>query len=108
MQSLHERNTLFKTVIASFQSLAQNISRHFGFSYQMVISNQAALVGYVELQASNDGTNWTAIDGTKHTFIGNEVYLWNYNGAHFHYVRANFVITSGSADINLILTTKGA
>ena len=60
----------------------------------------------VKLQSSNDMINWSDLAGTTNAITVASNVVINTDGAGYKYVRASFVISSGSITSEVIFTGK--
>lgn len=109
MQSKHSKETKFFEVQATKTLDAFDISRHYGYSVQCVVSNKVtSIAATLKLQCSNDGSNFSDITGASLTISDNGVQMLNLDALHYRFVRAVITYTSGKADISVNEFSKGA
>lgn len=83
-------------------SSAQQLESMYGYSVQVVWTG--APVGTLSLQASLNGSDWSTVSGSSTSLSGAaDSFLWNFQGAFYHYVRLNYVRTSGTGTITKAL-----
>lgn len=77
------------------------------YSVQVVTSAVSSPSGAsVKLQASNDATNWSDITGTSNNITATGNVVINVAEAGYKYVRAAFLISSGSITSEVIFVGK--
>ena len=109
MQSKHYKETVYLAIQATKTLNAMDISRHYGYSVQCVVTNKVSSISAVlKLQCSNDGVNFSDISGSTLTISDNGVQMLNLDALHYRFVRSVITYTSGKADISVNENTKGA
>ena len=77
------------------------------YAVQINTSNFSTAVGLsVTLEGSNDDVNYDTIAGTMNAITANGTGSINVENAGYRHVRAALLITSGSADIEILITGK--
>lgn len=77
----------------------------FNYAVQAVFSS-ATLNGTLQLQASNDTTNWHDITGGSQAIVSGLTHLFNVMNAGYRYVRCTWTATSGTGTITLNVIVK--
>jgi hypothetical protein len=60
----------------------------------------------VKIQGSFDGTNWADVSSTTSITTAANI-LWNYDGVHYNYARAVYVMTAGQLTVTHTFQVKG-
>jgi len=108
MQSKHFKETIFSAISATKTLDAMDITRHYGYSVQVVTKNKVIGISAVlKLQCSNDGTNFSDIASATLTISDNGVQMLNLDGLHYRFIRSVITYTSGTADITINEVSKG-
>lgn len=81
------------------------VDRGLRFGIQGVWTGTASPVGTLNLQASNDNSNWTTISGTSQAVSGAGNFLWA-GTCDWAYLRLAYTRTSGGATDTLVATIK--
>lgn len=109
MQSKHYRETIYRAIAATKTLDPMDISRHYGYSAQFVVSNIVGSISAVaKLQCSNDGSTWDDISGATKTLSAAGGQMINLDALHYRFIRVVLTYTSGTADINVCEMTKGS
>lgn len=93
---------------SSFFSLPGNVTNVAGYSVQAVWSNGSTPLGNMNLQASNDGMNWSDIPNSTLPVIGNSGNnIFNTGkGAYYNFVRLSYIRTSGNGLCIISIVSK--
>ncbi len=84
---------------------AVNLDSIFGFSFH-VLTSGTTMNGSMELQASNDGTNWETVSGSSEVIIGSsDDHLYNVSDAFYRFVRLS--VTADANAITVVAHYKG-
>lgn len=95
------------TVSAGVNTSAALLRYIDNYAVQVNTSNFSTAVGLsITLEGSNDDVNYDAVAGTMNAITGNGTGIINVAEAGYKHVRAALLITSGSADIEIIITGK--
>ena len=105
---MDKRKLLQSQVIsAAVDSIEAKLRYIRSFAVQVITSAVAAPSGAsVKLQASNDKINWSDLAGTTNAISAISNVVINADGVGYKYVRASFVISSGSITSEVIFTGK--
>lgn len=84
-----------------------NIEQMWFFSIQFVWTGSP--VGLVGLQASNDGVNFSPINGISDQAVSGSAgnYLFNIADAGYAYIQAYYTQTSGTGTVTAVYNAKG-
>lgn len=91
-------------MIANITSLPANINEVVSYSVQAVFTGSP--VGNIELQASNDGVNFTLIPESYAAVTGAGSYLINVELPAYSFVQVVYIFTSGTGSMTAIINTK--
>ena len=93
---------------SNFFSLPGNVTNVAGYSIQAVWSNGSSLVGTMNIQASNDGINWSDIPNSSLPVSGNnDNNIFNVSKhAYYNFARLKYVSTSGDGICVVSIVSK--
>lgn len=77
------------------------------FSIHVVVKNSATLNASVKAQISNNGTDWVDHPDFTASLTGDTGIMWRDWAAHYRYVRVVYTRVAGTADLEVVLVTKG-
>lgn len=94
-----EENLL--AVSVDFYSKEVDLEDNSGFSVQVRTENESSFSCDLELEVSNDRTNWIAVTGTSTSLTGDDLQFYDAIQSSACYARVSITNISGSADFDL-------
>lgn len=107
----HSQDNIFSGtgITATTESNVIDLREVYGFSLHGVwTKNSGTVGGSYKIQVSNDGVNFIDLASYSQALsdASGEV-LFNYDGAHFAYMKIVLTLTGGDVDLNSYFSTKG-
>jgi hypothetical protein len=91
---------------ASFNSSSLELPLVELLSAQLIWTDSGSLSGTVNLQASNDNTNWVSVG--SQALSGSSTAMINKSDILYKYVRIAYTRTAGSGSLTVLVNAKGA